>query len=288
MTVVADSDSIVSDSDPIEPADPLYDPLQPFTAGGPAVDLPVTADDLTRALSYLLDHYPDNDTMAKRAKKAHAALVSPDNMDSDQSPWFVEPMGMFAIAGSNGTYYTVTDSECYKRGVSKLKAKGSGRTRVYCQGWLYSGHMCYHVVARELVRLAQVLCYGAQTATADEYHLLMAEAGDERAMVFVSISKLRIALEALLTPDSAQSLTLAWSEVDSKLTLRSGTTSTFIDGQGGGQASLNVEAHALQHHIGPASAAEDEDECALRYGTAPMITIITERTIANLRGTHPS
>jgi hypothetical protein len=288
MTVVADTDSIVSDSDPTEPVNPLYDPLQPFTAGGPAVELPVTADDLTRALSYLLDHFPDNDTMAKRAKKAHAALVSSAKEEADQLTWSVEPNGMFVIAGSNGTYYTVTDSECYKRGVSKPKAKGGGRTLVYCQGWLYSGHMCYHVVARELVRLAQVLCYGAETATADEYHTLMAEAGDELAMVFVSISKLRSTLEALITPDSAQFLTLAWSEVDSTLRLRSGTTSTFIDGQGGGHASLNVEAHALQHHIGPAVAAEDEDECALRFGTASMITIITEHTIANLRGAHPA
>ena len=45
------------------------DPLQPFTPGGPATDLPVTAADLDRALTLVLAHYPDQDALIRAAKK---------------------------------------------------------------------------------------------------------------------------------------------------------------------------------------------------------------------------
>ncbi len=261
------------------------DPRFPFTPGGPATDLPITDDDLDRALAHLLAHYPDQESLMRAANKARGALKRSADEDPEEPRWIVEAAGVFHVLGSSG-YYTVTDSECYKRGVSVVKKKGSGRTRAYCKGWIHAGQMCYHVVARELVRLAQVLTYGTETATADDYHTFIAEAGAERAIVFVPIAGVVAAIEGLLAHGASQMLTLDWNEADNKLMLRYGTASTSIQGYGNGMAALNVDPHAVLRQLMPVMNVEDEPECALRFGTAPVATIITSQMTKNLRGAH--
>lgn len=132
-------------------------PLPGHVPGVPAI---------ARAYAHFRSHYrpddPEHRLILDGASRAFTAL--------QERAWSVLDDGTMEIAGSRGdTTYVVSDADCQQKGRTHTN-KRTGRTKpVLCPSFLFSqrrhGGACYHVIARELLRLAQLLEAGNLPAT---------------------------------------------------------------------------------------------------------------------------
>jgi hypothetical protein len=125
-------------------ADAADDPLLPYS-GTPFPDVAVDAGILQGAHAYFVAWYDDHGDAGVRAgaDKALDLLTTND--------WVVLPDGTLDIVGSRGARYLVTNEGCMVK----------GKPGTWCPSFLFHqrshGGQCKHLIARELVRLAQVM-----------------------------------------------------------------------------------------------------------------------------------
>lgn len=113
---------------------------------------------LARAYAHFRSHYrpddPEHRLILDGASRAFTAL--------QERSWSVLADGTLEIAGSRGdTTYLVSDADCRQKGRTRTD-KRSGRSEpALCPSFLFAqrrhGGACYHVIARELLRLAQLI-----------------------------------------------------------------------------------------------------------------------------------
>jgi hypothetical protein len=134
------------------------DPLAPWgMLGGPDTITPIQDDLLYQAMQRFAVHTGDAATpegFTKQITDAYSLL-------QDRTRWEIQPNGDVLITGSRGDRYTVTDDLC-----SGPVWYSKGKPATICRGTLNAqSSVCYHQIARELLRLAQVLYRTAQDDT---------------------------------------------------------------------------------------------------------------------------
>jgi hypothetical protein len=132
----------------VEPFSPTDDPLTLYCSGGPQIGLPVSATSLDAALALFCTTY-EQPKLHERAQRARQLL-------DDPSRWEIMPDGAVQIVGTSATY-RVTDEAC------RTLAGADCPDQKYRTGII--GGQCYHTIARELLRLGQVIEHGPQMAT---------------------------------------------------------------------------------------------------------------------------
>lgn len=139
----------------------VSEPLALFTPSGPVSHVAISDAALDEALRRYCDVYLDP-KLQQRAKRAHEAARS-------RHRWTVPSDGVLHLAGSKGDPYIVRDvllgddtlRECVF--VKTDPATGESREQP-CPDHTYRAHQngaqCYHIITRELIRLAQHLDNG--------------------------------------------------------------------------------------------------------------------------------
>lgn len=286
------------------------DPLAPFgVLGGPAADLAVSDDALNRALALVLASYEDNKALGTRIRKARKALRRLPDDDSSEPQWIIQRNGDLLIKGSEGTYYYRTsDTECLKNGVFTQPKKGGGSRQVYCPGFIFGTDSCYHALARELLRMAQVLAHGAEAvalahdavrqedeeetiesgtsiqSVGEQYSLALTEAGED------------IALTQLVLRDVADMLTFLTRHGEGRVTIRyeASEAITFSRGdaairlrcEGYGCTEVQVEPEPLITFLDQLQV-DQTDELMFRFGATGILTIITDAACKNFPTNTP-
>jgi hypothetical protein len=157
------------------------DPTTPFAGGGPAAAWRPSAEQLQVACDHLRSYYPEGLVQGKktldiagRVTKAQTALI--------ERAWELLADGSLVIAGGKeGETYLVRDDTC-GRVLAPLPdvdradpmswspvtttTKTGKKSSALCAGFLH-GNICYHAMARELLRLSQVLAERDAVATMD-------------------------------------------------------------------------------------------------------------------------
>lgn len=135
-------------------------PLPGHVPGVPAI---------ARAYAHFRSHYrpddPEHRLILDGASRAFTAL--------QERAWTVLDDGTMEIAGSRGdTTYVVSDADCRQKGRTRTDRRTSRSEPALCPSFLFSqrrhGGACYHVIARELLRLAQLIEASEQPAPAPE------------------------------------------------------------------------------------------------------------------------
>lgn len=158
---------------------PLSDALQVFGAlGGPDPATPITNDYLAQAYTRLLEAYPDeagNASIRDAARRAHALTL-------DRARWAIQADGTVQLVGSAGDTYCVSDDIC--AGPPWYNRRTRQHTTI-CKGSIRAGSsMCYHTIARELLRLAQALAISEQGQDAAAPQVETTITGDELLAMF--------------------------------------------------------------------------------------------------------
>jgi hypothetical protein len=234
-------DHVTSEPDRLPPPDPLT----PFAVpGGPCGEGPITDAHLTEAYERFCSFYGDADHAAIRrgAQKALAAATQRDR-------WAVLPGGALELRGSGDDTYLVSDEDCRKKGRS---AKRGGP--VYCPSFLYGqskhGSQCYHTIARELIRIAQMLAHHeaelrahAEEAKTVPPRLLPTDDLDSD-LAFVTLPSDELAAVCVLAGRAGAEVRL--SVVDGELHVQAGRRRLTLDAQdGAGTGALTVAAEDI-------------------------------------------
>ena len=238
MTAIAIDESIVN-PDPLPPPDPLT----PFAVlGGPTLDIPVADTHMTEAYSRFCRFYgnPDHEAIRRGAQKALAAIKQHDR-------WTVLPTGTLELKGGGSDTYLVSDEDCRKKGL--VTRKGGP---VYCPSFRFGqgkhGGQCYHIIARELLRIAQELaCQEAEaTERAERDRLALTSlrlpTDDlDTDLAFVTVAGDELAAVCLLVCRAGKAV--RFSATNGDLHIRAGKRSVTLDGQDGmGVCALTVTA----------------------------------------------
>lgn len=249
--------------EPEPPAEiPLSDPLQVFGApGGPRPATPIAAADLDRAYARMLEAYPDEPGHASirdAARRAHA-------LTADPTRWTILADGAVQLTGSAGDTYHVTDDCCAG---PRWYNRRTGQHTTICKGSIRaSSSLCYHTLARELLRLAQALAAGAEEPVAGPPPVAIAIDGDELLAMFGFFSLVhRDDGDLLLQLDEHQ------------ITLLNGTHTVSIPAPAAGHVSLlippasfaalwpDIRRHA--RHAGPVQIRVGPDQ--ITFGGGPL------------------
>lgn len=127
-------------------------------AGAPTPGHVPSVATLARAYAHFRAHYqpadPEHRLILDGAARAFTAL--------QERPWTVLPDGVLEILGSQGDItYQVSDADCRQKGRTRTDKRTGRSEPALCPSFLFSqrrhGGACYHVIARELLRLAQVI-----------------------------------------------------------------------------------------------------------------------------------
>ena len=132
------------------------EPTEPFGVMAlPDLTRPVTVRGIQRAYAAMLAHYcvaatpaqrePDRRPIGAQLDKAHAVVT-------DRSRWVIHPEHV-EIHSDSGTVYRTRPDFC--EGASRTDKRG--RRTTICQGFGRAAVGCYHLIAVELLRLAQEL-----------------------------------------------------------------------------------------------------------------------------------
>ena len=129
------------------------DPLEPYATTPVMMNhdtLPSEA--LLLAHSFFCAYHQDTPALLKGAKNALQAL--------QKRQWCITADGALEIPGSQGDTYLTDDDGCRLKGQYK-RTKTGKRSIIWCKSFIlhqkrHQGQ-CYHMIARELVRLAQLL-----------------------------------------------------------------------------------------------------------------------------------
>lgn len=280
------------------------DPLAPFgVLGGPAADLAVSDDALNRALARLLASYEDNEALGRRIRKARKALRKLPNDDPSEPRWIIQRNGDLDIKGSDGTYYYRTsDTECLKKGVFTRAAKGGGSRQVYCPGFIFGRDSCYHALARELLRMAQVLAHGADAvalaheavrredeeeaiesgtstqSVGDQYSLALTEAGEDIALTQLAVRDVADML-MFLTGYGAGRVTIRYDAPEG-MTFSRGDAAIRLRREGYGCTEVQIDPDPLMTFLDQLQG-DQTDELLFRFGATGILTIITDTACKN-------
>lgn len=197
---------------------------------------------LARAYAHFRAHYrpddPEHRLVLDGASRAFTAL--------QERAWTVLDDGTLEIAGSRGdTTYVVSDADCRQKGHTRTDKRTGRSEPVLCPSFLFSqrrhGGACYHVIARELLRLAQVIELSeppaAEPAAAEPYLPFVSLPGRLLGLAF-GIARLP---EQTVTLDlDATLLTIAVGDQAAIHTARL----TCNEGQGHAQVQLSADAFA--------------------------------------------
>jgi hypothetical protein len=130
--------------------DDTPNPLTPYS-GAPDPSVAVTLDALQSAHDFFVSYYADEPNVVKGAHKALKALR--------ERAWAIQPDGSLEIAGSQGDTYQANDQGCVVQGHFTINRKTKKHSPAWCKSFVFGqkrhGGQCYHLIARELVRLAQ-------------------------------------------------------------------------------------------------------------------------------------
>jgi hypothetical protein len=128
------------------------DPLTPY-AGVPDPAIAVTHQALQRAHDFFICYYADAPKVVQGAGKALTALR--------ERSWAVQADGALEITGSMGDTYVANDQGCTLKGRVSVNKKTRKHGSVWCKSFVFGqkqhAGQCYHLIARELVRLAQLM-----------------------------------------------------------------------------------------------------------------------------------
>lgn len=225
------------------PLQGAIDPPSPLElyAGVPLPGHTPSVPAIARAYAHFRTHYrpddPEHRLILDGASRAFTAL--------QERAWCVLDDGTMEIAGSHGdTTYVVSDADCRQKGRTRTD-KRTGRTEpALCPSFLFSqrrhGGACYHVIARELLRLAQVIEANepsAEPAVAEPYLPFVSLPGRLLGLAF-GIARLP---EQTVTLDlAAATLTITVGDHAPLHTTRL----TCSEGQGHAQVQLSADAFA--------------------------------------------
>lgn len=202
----------------------LSDPLQVFGAlGGPNPTAPITVDHLARAYALFLEAYPDEAGNGKIRDAARRA----NELTADRSRWSVQEDGTVQLIGSAGDTYRVSDDLC--KGPSWYNRRSRQSTDI-CKGSIRAGSsMCYHTIARELLRLAQALYTYEQGQSEQEPQVETTIAGDTLLAMF--------GFYKIVSPDSGE---LLFQLGENQVVLMDGAHFVSCPAEIVGQASLLI------------------------------------------------
>lgn len=223
--MVADTTHAPGPEQETTPAEiPLSDPLQVFGAlGGPNPTTPITVDYLDRAYALFLEAYPDeagNDRIRDAARRAH-------ELTADRARWSIQEDGTVQLVGSAGDTYRVSDDIC--KGPSWYNRR-SRQTTDICKGSIRAGSsMCYHTIARELLRLAQALYVSEQDQDDAEARVETTIAGDTLLAMFGFFK--------IVSQDAGE---LLFQLGESQIVLMDGAHLVSIPAETAGQTSLLI------------------------------------------------
>jgi hypothetical protein len=128
------------------------DPLTPY-ASAPDPTIAVTPQALQSAHDFFVCYYADEPKVVQGAAKALTALR--------ERAWAIQPDGALEISGSTGDTYLANDQGCTIKGRFTSNKKTGKHRPAWCKSFLFGqkqhGGQCYHLIARELVRLAQLM-----------------------------------------------------------------------------------------------------------------------------------
>jgi hypothetical protein len=130
------------------------DPLELFVGAPLPGHVPAVAA-LARAYAHFRSHYraddPEHRLILDGAERAFTAV--------QERTWQVLPDGTLEIAGSKDTIYLVDDTDCRQKGRTRFDTRSGRHGPALCPSFQFyqrqHGGMCYHLIARELIRLAQ-------------------------------------------------------------------------------------------------------------------------------------
>jgi hypothetical protein len=132
--------------------DDVLDPLTPY-AGAPDPAIAVTMDALQSAHDFFACYYADEPKVVQGAAKALAALR--------ERAWAIQPDGALELCGSTGDTYLANDQGCTIKGRFTINKRTGKHRPTWCKSFVFGqkqhGGQCYHLIARELLRLAQLM-----------------------------------------------------------------------------------------------------------------------------------
>lgn len=215
---------------------PTSPPALDLYAGVPHAHHTPSVAALARAYAHFRSHFTptDNDhrLILEGAQRAFAAL--------QERPYTVLPDGTVEMTGSKGDIYVVRDETCRLQGRTRTNKKTGHIEPVFCPSFQFHqkrhGGACYHVIARELLRLAQVL---------DSEHAAQVAAP---TTPFVTLSGQLLGLAFSIARLSAQSVTLALEQRQLKICAGDGELvhgATVRCEEGEGQAAIRLSADAF-------------------------------------------
>jgi hypothetical protein len=192
----------VSCTQPSPESDPSPDPLTLYAGAPTPAHLPSVAA-LARAYAHFRSHYraddPEHRVILDGAARAFTAL--------QERVWTVLPDGSLEIAGSQGdVIYQVTDAACRQKDRMRRNRQTGRLEPALCPSFLFAqrrhGGACYHVIARELLRLAQVIETQSRPAPAPD------PASDLLPFVSLTSRLLGLALGIARLPEQPVTLTI--------------------------------------------------------------------------------
>lgn len=130
--------------------DNSLNPLTPYS-GAPDPAIVVTPAALQSAHDFFIGYYADEPKVVQGAAKALKALR--------ERAWTIQTDGGLEIAGSRGDTYLASDQGCVIQGSFSVNKKTGKHSPAWCKSFVFGqkhhGGACYHLIARELLRLAQ-------------------------------------------------------------------------------------------------------------------------------------
>jgi hypothetical protein len=169
---------------------PNHDTLALYD-GAPVPDHIPTVESLARAYAHFRAHYsasdPEHRLILDSAGRAFAAL--------QERPWTVLADGTLELTGSDNTLiYQAGDGACRQKGRTHVNKQTGQREPALCPSYLFQqrrhGGACYHLIAREILRLAQIFeggqppTYSSAIATATPYLPFVTLAGRLLGLAF--------------------------------------------------------------------------------------------------------
>lgn len=226
---------------PYPEPDTASDPLTLYAGAPTPAHLPSVAA-LARAYAHFRSHYriddPEHRLILDGAARAFTAL--------QERPWTVLPDGSLEIAGSQGDVtYQVTDAACRQKDRTRDNRQTGQLEPAFCASFLFSqrrhGGACYHVIARELLRLAQVVETQSRPAPAPD------PTSDLLPFVSLTSRLLGLALGIARLPEQPVTLTIEGSALlvhAGHDPVRHSTRLTCDEGRGA--VSLRLDAPAFR------------------------------------------
>lgn len=182
----------------------LPDPLDLY-AGAPTPGHVPGVAALALAYAHFRSHYqpgdPEHRLILDGAARAFAAL--------QERPWTVRADGTLEITGSTGDLTYLVRDDCHQKDHTQMNKASGRREPALCPSFRFAqrrhGGACYHVIAREILRLAQVIEIGVPPPSVPP---VATEAAPYLPFVTLNGRLLGLALGIARLPEQAVTLTI--------------------------------------------------------------------------------